>query len=105
MRVYVVVAVLSLILLPLAYRRSGSMTRYRTMTGAPVIWVLLAASSLVAVVVAALGGEDTGHSVFTGGLIGTAFTQVVLLRRGDTRAATRIEGQEDGADVREAGDD
>jgi hypothetical protein len=79
---YVFVLVVSVLLLPVSWRRSGSMTRYVQLTGAPLVWALLAAASVVSVVCEAAGVPDLGLALFTGGLIGTAFVQVTLVRRG-----------------------
>lgn len=78
---YAVVGVMSLALLPLAYKRSGSMTHYVPITGAPVVWLLLAVASGTAAISEAAGDPGTSQAVFSGGLIGTAFVQVLLLRR------------------------
>lgn len=82
MTFYLVVGVIALVLLPVAYRRSGSMTRYRVVTGAPLVWVLLAAASAGAVIAYLAGDPSLAQGVFSGGLLGTAFAQIVLLRRG-----------------------
>lgn len=82
MTLYLVVLAVCLVLGPVAWRRSGSMTRYLTITGAPVVWVLLAVTGLVAAVTDRWGDARTAQELFTGGLIGTGFAQVVLLRRG-----------------------
>lgn len=82
MGIYVFVLVVSVVLLPISWRRSGSMTRYVQMTGAPLVWVLLAAASVLAAVCEAAGAGDLGLALFTGALIGTAFVQVTLVRRG-----------------------
>lgn len=79
---YALVGVVSLVLFPLAYKRSGSMTRYVPVTGAPVVWLLLMVAAGTAAVAEASGAPGTSQAVFSGGLIGTAFVQVVLLRRG-----------------------
>lgn len=81
MRFYLVVLALCLVVGPLSWRRSRSMTRYVTLTGAPVVWVLLAISAALAVVAARSGDARSAQQLFTGGLIGTGFAQVVLLRR------------------------
>lgn len=78
---YAVIAILSLAVFPLAYKRSGSMTHYVPMTGAPVVWLLLLVASGTAAIAEAAGAPGTSQAVFSGGLIGTAFAQVVLLRR------------------------
>ena len=82
MSFYLVVGVVSLVLVPIALRRSGSMTKYVMYTGAPIVWVLLAIASLSAAAVEYAGDPSTAQGVFTGGLIGTAFVLVVLMRRG-----------------------
>jgi hypothetical protein len=79
---YTLVGAVSLVLLPLAYKRSGSMTRYVPMTGAPVVWLLLMVAAVSAAISEASGAQGTSQAVFSGGLIGTALVQVVLLRRG-----------------------
>jgi hypothetical protein len=91
---YALVGVVSLVLFPLAYKRSGSMTRYVPVTGAPVVWLLLAVAAATAAITEAAGDPGTSQAVFSGGLIGTAFAQVVLLRRGASglAAGERAEG-------------
>lgn len=81
MRFYLVVLALCLVVGPVSCRRSGSMTRYVTFTGAPVVWLLLALSAGLAVVADRAGAARTAQQLFTGGLIGTGFAQVLLLRR------------------------
>jgi hypothetical protein len=81
MGIYIFVLVVSLALLPVAWRRSGSMTRYVAMTGAPMVWVLLAAVSIGAAICHVAGDPGLALGSFTGGLIGTAFVQVTLVRR------------------------
>ncbi len=81
MRFYLVVLALCLVVGPLSWRRSRSMTRYVTFTGAPVVWVLLALTAALAIVAARSGDARSAQQLFTGGLIGTGFAQVVLLRR------------------------
>lgn len=78
---YLVVLGLCVVLGPVSWRRSRSMTRYLTLTGAPVVWVLLAISAALAVVAERSGDARAAQQLFTGGLIGTGFAQVVLLRR------------------------
>jgi hypothetical protein len=78
---YAVVAIVSLVLFPVAYKRSGSMTHYVPVTGAPVVWLLLLVASTTAAIAELSGDPGTSQAVFSGGLIGTAFAQVVLLRR------------------------
>ncbi len=82
MGLYIFVLVVSAVLLPVSWRRSRSMTRYVTMTGAPLVWVLLAAASVVSLICEAVGNRSLGLTLFTGALIGTAFVQVTLVRRG-----------------------
>ncbi len=82
MTFYLVVVAVAAVLLPFSYKRSGSMTHYVTFTGAPVVWVLLAIAGAAAVIVHRAGDPTTAQEVFTGGLIGTGFAQIVLLRRG-----------------------
>src|SRR5215217_712782 len=90
MPLYVAVLVVSLPLGWLAWRRSaGSMTRYRLYTGAPVVWVLLAAVAMSAVLAELAGQADLALALFTGGLIGTGLVQVVLLRRSAATPADR----------------
>jgi hypothetical protein len=84
---YLVVGLASLCLLPVSYKRSGSMTRYVTISGAPIVWLLLAFAAGSAAVIERTGGAGTSQAVFTGGLIGTAFVQIVLLRRGTSGLA------------------
>lgn len=86
---YALVAVVSLMLLPLSYKRSGSMTEYVKVTGAPIVWLLLVVASGTAAITEAAGDPGTSQAVFSGGLIGTAFVQVVLLRRVGRAAAVR----------------
>jgi hypothetical protein len=78
---YAAVGILSIIVFPLAYKRSGSMTHYVPITGAPVVWLLLVVAALTAAAAEAAGDPGTSQAVFSGGLIGTAFAQVVLRRR------------------------
>ena len=88
---YALVGVVSLVVFPLAYKRSGSMTRYVPFTGAPVVWLLLMVASVTAAAAEAAGDPGTSQAVFSGGLIGTAFAQVVLLRRGAAAASAPVE--------------
>ena len=78
---FIVFAAICLVLLPISYRRSGSFTHYVTTTGAPVMWALLLMASLVSWAFDLAGDEDTAVQLFVGGLIGTAFVQVYLMRR------------------------
>jgi hypothetical protein len=89
--VFLFAAVISLILLPISYRRSGSMTRYVMKTGAPVMWALVLFSSLLAACIDRWGEESTAVQTFIGGLIGTVFVQIYLMRR-QARANQRGEG-------------
>ncbi|WP_426564072.1 hypothetical protein ACPPVT_21905 [Angustibacter sp. McL0619] len=89
---FLVFAAISVVLLPISYRRSGSMTRYVVNTGAPVMWVLLLAASLVSWAIALAGNDALAVQLFVGGLIGTAFVQVYLMRlqaRADADARAR----------------
>lgn len=94
---YVVVLLACAGIFVASWRRSDrSMTRYVMFTGAPIVWVLLGASALVAALSVLFGNdEELGRGVFTGGLIGTALVQVVLLRRVD---ASKRRGLDDAAD-------
>jgi hypothetical protein len=77
-----VLLALSVVVGVLSWRRSArSLTRYRLYTGAPVIWLLLGAGSLVALVAAAAGRPDLTAGLLAGALLGTGLVQVVLLRR------------------------
>jgi hypothetical protein len=79
---YAVVLVVSVLVGCLSWRRSGgSMTRYRLYTGAPLVWVLLGAVAVSALLAERAGDADLALGLFTGGLIGTGLVQVVLLRR------------------------
>jgi hypothetical protein len=70
-----------------SWRRSGgSMTRYRRYTGAPLVWLLLGASALAALLAGRTGDRDLLTGLLTGGLIGTGLVQVVLIRRTATGA-------------------
>lgn len=82
MVLYVVVAVLCAAALPFSWRRSGgSMTRYVVGTGAPVVLVALFAFALLSAAIT-VADAGLGREVFTGGLIGSGFTQFILLRHG-----------------------
>ena len=98
MVLYVVVAVLCAAALPYAWRRSGrSMTRYVLGTGAPLVLIALLAFALLALVLHR-SDETLAREVFTGGLVGSAFTQFLLLRRTQKQdEATRPEST-DGPD-------
>jgi hypothetical protein len=63
------------------FRSGGSMTRYRRYTGAPIVWLLLGASALAALVAGRSGDHELLTGLLTGGLIGTGLVQVVLVRR------------------------
>ena len=78
---YALVGLVSLVLLPVSYRRSRSMTHYVPVTGAPIVWLLLMVASGTAAISEAAGDPGTSQAVFSGGLIGTAFVQIMLLRR------------------------
>lgn len=80
MGLYVAVAGGCLLLVPVAWWRSRSMTRYVVVTGAPVVWVLLGVASVAAALVHR-ADPSTAQQLFLGGLLGTAFVQVTLLRR------------------------
>jgi hypothetical protein len=79
---YLGIAAIGAALVPWARKRSeGSMTRYTMGTGAPVVIVLIAASALAAAVAAGAGDGDLARELFTGGLIGGALAQFILMRR------------------------
>lgn len=79
---YLGIAVVCAGLVPWARKRSeGSMTRYSVGTGAPVVLVLFGVSALLAALVQRGGDDDFAREVFTGGLIGGALVQFILLRR------------------------
>ncbi|HET8616940.1 MAG TPA: hypothetical protein VFL94_15570 [Actinomycetales bacterium] len=79
---YVAIAAGCAAMVPWARQRSqGSMTRYTVGTGAPLIFVLLSLAALVAAAAAASGDSDLARELFTGGLIGAALAQFILLRR------------------------
>jgi phosphatidylserine synthase len=86
--VFLVFAAICVVLLLVSYRRSGSLTRYEMYSGAPVMWVLLLVSSLISWGIDLAGNHSTAVETFAGGLIGTAFVQVYLMRR-QARAAAR----------------
>lgn len=94
---YALVAVVSLLVFPLAYKRSGSMTHYVPVTGAPIVWLLLVVAAGTAAISEAAGDPGTSQAVFSGGLIGTAFTQVLLLRRVRAFSEGSRQAAEDGA--------
>jgi hypothetical protein len=71
------------------HRSGGSMVRYRRYTGAPVVWLLLGASALAALLAGRTGDRDLLTGLLTGGLIGTGLVQVVLLRRTEIAAHER----------------
>ncbi len=98
---YLGIALVCAGLVPWARRRSeGSMTRYSVGTGAPVVLVLFGAAALVAALVSRGGDGDLARELFTGGLIGGAMVQFVLLRR---TYGIRL-GQHPAAAVQEARD-
>lgn len=79
---YVGIAAIGAALVPWARKRSeGSMTRYTVGTGAPVVIVLIAGSALAAAVAQGAGDGDLARELFTGGLIGGALAQFILMRR------------------------
>lgn len=79
---YLAIAVVCAGLVPWARKRSeGSMTRYSVGTGAPVVIVVFGLAALLAAVAQGQGDSDLAREVFTGGLIGGALAQFVLLRR------------------------
>jgi hypothetical protein len=93
---FLVVVAVSAVVGVLSWRRSGgSMTRYLPFTGAPLVWLLLGASALSAVAAAQAGDDELARDLFTGGVIGTALVQVVLLRRGLGSRAAEEEPQEE----------
>lgn len=57
------------------------MTRYTVGTGAPVVIVLIGAAALVAGIAHGGGDSDLARELFTGGLIGGALAQFILMRR------------------------
>jgi hypothetical protein len=82
MPLYVAVLVLSVPVGLWSWRRSGgSLTHYRQYTGAPLVWVLLGAVAVSALLAERAGDADLARALFGGGLIGTGLVQVVLLRR------------------------
>ena len=79
---YVAIAAVCAGLVPWARKRSeGSMTRYSVGTGAPIVIVLIGAAALAAAFAQGSGEADLAREVFTGGLIGGAFAQFILVRR------------------------
>ena len=87
MPLYTAVLLLSVLVGSLSWRRSGgSMTRYRLYTGAPLVWVLLGTVAASALLTELTGDADLALGLFTGGLIGTALVQVVLVRRSAAQA-------------------
>jgi hypothetical protein len=67
---------------PWARKRSeGSMMRYSVGTGAPLVFVLIGAASLTSAVAQGSGDSDLARELFTGGLIGGALVQFILVRR------------------------
>jgi hypothetical protein len=94
-----VLLVASLVLGILGWRRSGSLTRYRLYTGAPIVWVLLAASCLAALLADRTGNADLASGLVTGGLIGAGLVLAVLVRRAGAappRPPVDHDGKEDG---------
>lgn len=82
MWIYLGIAVVCAAIVPWARRRShGSMTTYSIRTGAPIVMVLFAVSALAAAWASAAGDPDLAREVFTGGLIGGALAQFILMRR------------------------
>ena len=83
----VVLLVMSAVLGVASWHRSGgSMTRYRRYTGAPIVWLLLGASALAALLASRTGDRELLTALLSGGLIGTGLVQVVLVRRTGTAA-------------------
>jgi hypothetical protein len=79
---YVAIAAVCAGLVPWARKRSeGSMTRYSVGTGAPIVIVLIGAAALVAAFAQGGGDADLARELFTGGLIGGALVQFILVRR------------------------
>jgi hypothetical protein len=79
---YVAIAAVCAGLVPWARKRSeGSMTRYSVGTGAPIVIVLIGAAALVAAFAHGSGDGDLARELFTGGLIGGALAQFILVRR------------------------
>jgi len=79
---YLAIAAVCAGLVPWARKRSeGSMTRYSVGTGAPIVIVLIGAAAVVAAFTQASGDDDLARELFTGGLIGGALTQFILVRR------------------------
>jgi hypothetical protein len=69
-------------IVPWARKRSeGSMMRYSVGTGAPLVFVLIGAASLASAVAQGSGESDLARELFTGGLIGGALVQFILVRR------------------------
>jgi hypothetical protein len=79
---YLGIAVVCAAIVPWARKRSeGSMIRYSIGTGAPLVIVLIGAASLTAAVAQGSGDSDLARELFTGGLIGGALVQFILMRR------------------------
>jgi hypothetical protein len=79
---YLAIAAACAGLVPWARKRSeGSMLRYSVGTGAPLVLVLLGVAALVAGLAKGGGDADLARELFTGGLIGAALVQFILLRR------------------------
>jgi hypothetical protein len=79
---YLGIAAVCAATVPWARKRSeGSMIRYSVGTGAPLVIVLIGAASLASAVAQASGDSDLARELFTGGLIGGALVQFILVRR------------------------
>jgi hypothetical protein len=79
---YLGIAAVCAALVPWARKRSeGSMVRYSIGTGAPLVMVLFGVSALVSSVAHGAGDSDLARELFTGGLIGGALVQFILMRR------------------------
>jgi hypothetical protein len=79
---YLAIAAVCAGLVPWARKRSeGSMTRYSVGTGAPVVIVLIGAAALAAAFAQGADDSDLARELFTGGLIGGALAQFILVRR------------------------
>lgn len=79
---YLGIAAICAAIVPWARKRSeGSMTRYSVGTGAPIVFVLIGGAAVVASLAVGSGDSDLAREIFTGGLIGAALAQFVLVRR------------------------
>jgi hypothetical protein len=79
---YLGIAAVCAALVPWARKRSeGSMVRYSIGTGAPLVIVLFSATALGSAVAQGAGDADLARELFTGGLIGGALVQFILMRR------------------------